>query len=334
MQAKDVRAVENPITAIFDLAEDVERQAPKVHRLLSYTRAFIWVWLLLDAFLVLIVSAANLIALLFLFLLYGLLLIRPTVANRTAQGLVVAAALVVAVILMLTFRGPSFVLGAVLVSLFYLGMVILDLVRDARSFFDYYALRYRVVRAVRDADPVVLVPQGTTPVDRLLTLLAQRSAAVAAMLSQPQFVRRPAILAGRTGVAYQLDAFLMWPGGTLAPLGVGPTGSAVYVKAFERAPARADLEALRRAVEDVSQAVHLPPGRVIALWKSDGKTDVPEETYAFLTNEVVRVPLRGRTYATSMELVVEMPDGTYDFIPFIVEAAPPMAVPHGQALRA
>ncbi len=322
MQSKDVRAVENPITAIFDLAEDVERQAPKVHRLLRYTRIFIFVWLVLDAFLVLIVSQANLIALLLLLLLYGVLLIRSSVANLTAQGLLLTAAILVAVVLMLTFRGPAFVLGVVLVSLFYLGMVILDLIQDARSFFDYYALRYRVIRAVREADPVVLVPQGATPVDRLLTLLGQRSAVIGGMLANRQYVQVPAIVAGRTGVAYQFDAFLSWPAGTLAPFGVGDRGTAVYVKAFDHAPTRADLESLRRAVQDVTGAVRLPPGRVIALWKSDGKAEIPDDTYGFLTSEVVSVVLRG-PHACSIELVTEMPDGTYDFIPLIMEPAPP-----------
>lgn len=326
MQAKDVRAVENPITAIFDLAEDVEREAPKVRRLLRYTRIFLYVWLFLDAFLVVIVSGANVIALLLLLLLYGLLLIRAEATDLTLNGLLLAASIVVAAVLTLTFRGPAFVLGVILVSLFYLGMVILDLIHDARSFFDYYALRYRVVRAVRDADPVVVVPQGATPVDRLLTLLGQRSAAVAGMLANRQTVRVPAILAGRTGVAYQFDAFLFWPAGTLAPFGVGHLGSAVYVKAFERAPTRADLEALRRAVEDVTGSVRLPPGRVIALWKSDATSEVPEETYAFLTTQVVRVLLRGRAHACSIELVTEMPDGTYDFIPLVMDLAAPALV--------
>ncbi|HEV8594346.1 MAG TPA: hypothetical protein VGR51_02335 [Thermoplasmata archaeon] len=325
MQAKDVRAVENPITAIFDLAEDVERRAPTVQRLLRYTRVFLYAWLFLDALLVVIVSSLNAIALLLLLLLYGLLLIRASVRDLTAQGLLLASAIIVAILLMLTFRGPALILGVVLVSLFYLGMVILDLIQDVRSFFNYYALRYRVIRAVREADPVVLVPQGATPVDRLLTLLGQRSEIVAGILANREHVRVPAILTGRTGVAYQFDAFLTWPAGTLAPFGVGDRGTAVYVKAFDHAPTRADLEALRRAVQDVTGAVRLPPGRVIALWKTDGSAEIPEETYAFLTTEVVPVVLPGGAHACSIELVTEMTDGTYDFIPLIVDLAPAAA---------
>ena len=34
-------------------------------------------------------------------------------------------------------------------------------------------------------------------------------------------------------------------------------------------------------------------------------------------------PMRGRTFACSLELVTEMPDGTYDFIPFLMDPVPP-----------
>jgi hypothetical protein len=60
---------------------------------------------------------------------------------------------------------------------------------------------------------------------------------------------------------------------------------------------------------------------VIALWKSDGTADVPEEAYTFLTTQVVQGSVRGHAFAYSMELVTEMPDGTYDFIPLVVDAA-------------
>lgn len=327
MQAKDVRAVENPITAIFDLAEDVERQAPKIEKLLRYTRVFVWLWLLVDAVVISLVPDAHPVKFLLLLALWGLLLLVPAYEG-TVRGFLYGIAAVAAVFLVLSFRG-ELLLGVVFVSLFVLGMVILDYIQDVRRFLGYYALRHRVVRAVREADPVVLVPQGATPVDRLLALLGQRSPAVAAMLANPQCVRRPAILTGRSGVAYQFDAFLMWPAGTLAPIGAGPMGSAVYVKAFVRPPTRADLEALRRAVEDVSPAVRLPPSRVVAVWKSDG-TDIPEDAYAFLTSEVVRVPMRGRTFSCSVELAAEMPDGTYDLIPMVME--PPAPGPAGVRL--
>ena len=328
MQARDVRAIENPLTAIFDLAEEVEAGTPKIQRLLRYTVWFVSVWLLVGWFLIVFISAMHSMALLLTLLLFGLLVLRRQFASATANGLVLAAATAAGVLVILTF-GEAFVLGAVLVALLFLGMTILDLVEDARTLFAYHALRYRVIRAVRDADPIVYVPHGATPVARLLVSLKERNPTIAEMLRHPQAARSPAILTGKSGVAYEFDAFVTWPAGTLAPFGIGPRGAAVYVKAFGHAPIRSDLEALRRAVEDVSLALRMPPTRVIALWKSDGTHDVPEETYTFLTTEVVGAVVRGRKVSCSMELVTEMPDGTYDFIPLIVEASPaaPAATP-------
>ena|SRR3990170_299929 len=330
MQARDVRALENPLTAIFDLAEEVEAQTPKIQRLLRYTVWFVSGWLLLGFLLIVIVSAMPLFAFLFTVLLFGLLMLRGQVRSTTGEGLVLAAAILVGVLVILTF-GAAWILGVVLVALFFLGMTILDLVEDARALFAYHALRYRVIRAVRDADPIVHVPQGATPVARLLASLKERNATIAEMVAHPQALRTPAILTGKSGVAYEFDAFVTWPAGTLAPFGIGPRGAAVYMKAFPHAPMRADLEALRRAVEDVSLALRMPPTRVIALWKSDGTHDVPEETYTFLTTEVVGAVVRGRKVACSMELVTEMPDGTYDFIPLIVEASPAAPAAAGTA---
>ena len=47
----DVRAVENPISAMFDLSEDVASQAPNIRSLVRYAAAFISVWLFVNCLL-------------------------------------------------------------------------------------------------------------------------------------------------------------------------------------------------------------------------------------------------------------------------------------------
>src|SRR5438093_7915878 len=54
----DARAVEDPIAAIFDLAESVYRQTPKIRKTLRYVRWFVSSWLLLDFFLIVLSAAA------------------------------------------------------------------------------------------------------------------------------------------------------------------------------------------------------------------------------------------------------------------------------------
>src|SRR5439155_511620 len=68
--------------------------------------------------------------------------------------------------------GGLLFVGVVLVALFVLGFIILELMRDLRSFFDYFALRHRVIQRVRQADPVVYVPEGKDAVQRILAHLA------------------------------------------------------------------------------------------------------------------------------------------------------------------
>ncbi len=61
---QDARAVENPISAIFDLSEDVVRQAPVIRTMVRYTSAFIIVWLFIDFILILATLAEGLLVLL------------------------------------------------------------------------------------------------------------------------------------------------------------------------------------------------------------------------------------------------------------------------------
>lgn len=56
---KDARAVENPISAIFELSEDVVKQAPAIKSLGRYATAFIGIWLFIDLILILATLAAG-----------------------------------------------------------------------------------------------------------------------------------------------------------------------------------------------------------------------------------------------------------------------------------
>jgi hypothetical protein len=321
----DARAVENPITAIFDLAEEVEAQAPKIRRLLRYSRAFVSVWLLLDALFILIFAENKALALVLLPALFLLLLATRFVHVPSLRVGLFGLAGVVGALLALSF-GPTVLLGLVLVVLFYLGMVILALMRDIRAFFRYFEFRHRVVRSVRDADPVVYIPPGTNHVQRLLNHLAAASPDIARLAAARGGVATPALLQGKSGLTYSFDAYLHTPPSALWKVfGIGVAGFAVYVKAFDHAPTREDLGALKRAVEDVSAATRIPPARVIALWSAPEEGEVKEDAYAFLTTEVVRMDHRGTAYACSLELITETPDGTYDFIPLVVEGAGPSA---------
>ena len=322
---RDARAVEDPIAAIFDLAESVDRQTPKIRKMLRYVRVFVSLWLLLDFFLIIVTAVlgggAPGIAFLLFLPIVALLLGMRYVRGSTGRLILLACAGVLGALQVLATGALAF-LGVFLVALFILGFIILELMRDLRSFFDYFALRHRVIQRVRQADPVVYVPEGADSVQRILTHLGTTSPDVRGLMSIPGALATPALLTGRSGLTYQFDAYLRRDPSTLWRVtSLGAPGFGVFVKGFDHAPTLTDLQALKAAVQDVAVATRIPPARILVLWKSKGEETVSADVYEFLTKDAVRVTIRGSTYACSLELAIERDDGTYDFIPVVVESA-------------
>jgi len=323
---RDARAVEDPIAAIFDLAESVDRETPKIRKMLRYVRVFVSLWLLLDVFLIIALAAlggGNPVAVFFLFIpIVGLLLAMRRMSGSTARLVVLILVIIFASLQILSIGGPLFVFGIAFVALFVLGFIILELMQDLRSFFDFFALRHRVIQRVREADPVVYVPQGKDAVQRILSYLGATSPDVHGVMAVPNSVANPALLTGQSGLTYSFDAYVRQPPSLLwRTTTLGSAGFAIYVKSFDQAPSLGDLQALKRAVEDVSLASRIPPARILVLWRAKGEESIPTDVYEFLTKESVQVRIRGSTFACSLELAMERDDGTYDFIPLVVEPA-------------
>jgi hypothetical protein len=319
------------MAAIFDLAESVDRQTPKIRRMLRYVRVFVSLWLFLDFFLIVVLAAignGNPGAALLLFVpIVLLLLAMRRVSGSTSRLVLLIVVIILANLQILSIGGLLFV-GALLVALFVLGFIILELMQDLRSFFDYFALRHRVIQRVRQADPVVYVPEGKDAVQRILAHLASTSPDVRGVMAIPGAAAIPALLTGKSGLTYSFDAYVrQTPSLLWRTVSLGPPGFAVYVKAFDHAPALSDLQALKAAVEDASLSTRIPPARILVLWRATGDQSIAPDAYEFLTKEAVRVRLRGSTFVCSLELAIERDDGTYDFIPLVLE---PAAVPSGR----
>src|SRR5947209_7038584 len=297
------------MAAIFDLAESVDRQTPKIRRMLRYVRVFVSVWLLLDFFLIIVLAAiggGNPGAAFLLFIpIIALLFAMRRISGSTARLVLLILVIVFANLQIISIGGLLFV-GVVLVALFVLGFIILELMRDLRSFFDYFALRDRVIPRVRQADPVVYVPEGKDAVQRILSHLAATSPDVRGLMAVPGAVAIPALLTGKTGLTYSFDAYVRQPASFLwKTISLGTPGFAVFVKAFDKAPTAGDLKALKAAIEDASLAARIPPARILVLWRAKGNESVSADAYEFLTKEAVRVRLRGSTFACSLELAIE-----------------------------
>ena len=323
VQKSDIRAVENPISAMFDLAEDVYQRAPKVRKLIRYARAFIYLWLFIDFLIIVILGNHPAVSFLLLLVVsFSLYSLRWTEKRDPRIALMTVAGFLAFLVILLSFTSV-FLVAVLLVVLYYLGWVVLDFLRDMRRFFDFYVVRHKVIRAVREADPSVKIPPGLDPVSRLLTQLSGASSETARVMSIPNSVTRPAPLRGRTGVVHNFDAMVLAPASALWSLtSWAYPGWCILVKSFEGPPKLDDLKYLKHAAEDVCAAQRVPPSRVVALWNMKEGQAVGEDAYKFLTTEVVTYKRRGDTFLCSLEMIAETAEGTYDLIPFIAQVSP------------
>ncbi len=271
MNGKDVRAVENPISAIFDLAEDVNAQAPKVRKSVRYATIFISIWLIVNFLLVILFLAVRSWLFLILFL-----------------------------------------------ALFIVGVLALKWLREVSRFFGYYVIRHRVIKSLREEDPVVYVPRGEDSVQNLVYYLASKNPHVNEGLRRPGLLQTQAILRGRSGVMYSFDGYLkIKPSAFWDIFGMGYPGYTLFIKKYDHPPRLLDMRSLRNAIMDIASTGSSPPSRIIAVWKAGENDQIADDVYEFVTSEVVPFSYRGNRFSTTMEIITESPDGTYDFIPYV-----------------
>ncbi|MBI5000174.1 MAG: hypothetical protein HZB92_01405 [Euryarchaeota archaeon] len=268
----DPRAVENPLSAIFDLSEDVVQQAPAIWRAVRYATVFMSVWLAINVVFIVI----------FLF-------------------------------------DKSLLLFILCAVLFVIGFAALVMLRRSSRFFKYYVMRHSAIKAVRDADPLVYAPSGTTPAERLVSHLR----ASMPRLNAPDVeFAVPGIVEGTLGMKYKFDAYLHAPSG--APwrlMGLGNPGLSVFVKAFDARPRPEDVLSFRKAVEDVSARTGIQPARAIVLWLNGGGEVLDDETYNALLKAQVRFSHGFAFSMCAVEMISEYPSGEYDFVPYMAQAS-------------
>ncbi len=320
MQKADIRAVENPISAIFDLAEDVQGRVPKVKKLVTYSRAFIYLWLFINFLVIVAISNWPFLALI---LLSGTTILLYTIRwadTSESRAVLLALAAVFLVAIFIFSLGPQVLFAALFIIFFYLGWIILDLLRDMRKFFDYYVVRHKVINAVRNANPVVPIPEGADPVSRLLSYLHMTGGETSQVMSMPNAVSRGVPLMGRSGVVHNFEAMILAQSSSLRTfIPWAHPGWCILVKLYSSPPNLEDLKYLKHAAEDISMAMRVPPRRVIALCGMKADETLSEDAYQFLTSQVVTFRQYGDTLMCSMETIAETEDGTYDLVPFVAE---------------
>src|SRR2546429_9355867 len=128
------------MAAIFDLAESVDRQTPKIGRMLRSVRVFVSVWLLLDFFLIIVLAAiggGNPGAAFILFIpIIALLFAMRRISGSTAR-LVLLILVIVFANLQIISIGGLLLLAVVPRPPLRPPVLILELMRGLPAVFDY-----------------------------------------------------------------------------------------------------------------------------------------------------------------------------------------------------
>jgi hypothetical protein len=242
----------------------------------------------------------------------------PTVRRmyRYTATIVVLWILLMIVVVLVTL-GSSFPIAVLGVVGLVVGILGLGLLRETDRFFRAFVLRHRTIRLVRDAEPVARIPEGRTPVERITRYLAGSNPTVERQLRQdPSSLRyRVELPAGGRNIPF--DLVLVRPGSFgYRVFGGGDPGFAVLVRVDGGTGV---LDSLRQLEADVSAvAPRLPgaPARVILLRT---RTDpLPQDAYDYALGHPLEIRRGIGHYRTSLEVVTENADGTYDFVPHVL----------------
>jgi hypothetical protein len=197
------------------------------------------------------------------------------------------------------------------------GGIALQLLRETDGFFRSFVLRHRAIRLLRDADPVVHVPAGRTPVERLGRYLAQSSSAIESYLKEhPEALRYRVEYPGR-GRSLGFELVVERPASALWRLsGRGDPGFAVLARVGPDAPTTADLARLAEDAQAVVGRLAAVPVRLILL--RTGAIPLPEDVYEWAVGRPAFLSRGFSRYRVATEIITEGPDGTYDFVPYVL----------------
>jgi len=197
------------------------------------------------------------------------------------------------------------------------GVIGLSLLRQTDRFFRAFALRNRFIRLLREADAEPKIPEGRTPIERLVRHLALSNARVdAALKEDPGRARlRVTYPAGAQPVAF--DLVVSVPGSAwYRTLGWGDPGFAILARTGPDAPVVADLERMAADAQAVSGLLGCAVVRLLLLRTQ--AIPLPEDVYEHAVGHPAVLRHRFHESRVPVEVATERPDGTYEFIPTVL----------------
>ena len=244
--------------------------------------------------------------------------LAPTVRRmyRYTATILVLWILIMAFVTLVTL-GSNLTIAILSVLGLIAGVIALSLLRETDRFFRNFVLRHRAIRLLREADPVVHAPAGRTPIERLGRYLGLASPAIEAYLKEhPEALRYHVTFSVRGGpVAFEL--LVERPAGALWRwFGVGDAGFAVLARLGPAAPTTADLQRLSQDAQAVVGQLSAAPVRLILL--RTGAVPLPEDVYEWAVGRPAFLARGLSRYRVTTEIITEAPDGTYDFVPYVL----------------
>jgi hypothetical protein len=217
-------------------------------------------------------------------------------------------------------QGNIFML-VIWISLLITGILTTRLLSSLRTFLKTSTFRYSAIKAMREGPPAYSIPEGKNKTERFLEYLQENNRTFLRMLkNRPEILRKDSYAVGKKGNRYHFDAFIQKrPSSLHKLLGIGYPGYSIYIREFKKSPEMDDLKALIRELDDITANGKAYPHRVIMLMKGGRSySGIDEDVYDKLTEG--NIWLKGhKDKKINLQVVVELPTGHYEFIPFIPE---------------
>jgi hypothetical protein len=225
------------------------------------------------------------------------------------------------VLLLMVMAQGALILFLILLLFLIMGFGGLYLMYNISKFFNYFSMRHLAIKLIRDADELVYVPKGRDSIHSYLSHLAKANPRFDdALRSHPNMVHTPALLTGAMGVSYNFDGYIFRPpSSSWKMFGTGDPGYALFIKAFDHSPHLGEIQAIEKAVQDITVRTKVMPSRIVALVEKKAGAKIDDEVYEHVTTKRPIIHVGRQKCVVNLQIVSIDEDDTYDFVPVIAE---------------
>ncbi|MGA1821872.1 MAG: hypothetical protein ACMUIG_05040 [Thermoplasmatota archaeon] len=230
--------------------------------------------------------------------------------------------LIMVFILMLAFLfNGQFFVALIFLSVFITGIITAWLMQTLREFLRKVSFRHAAIKAMRDGPPMIRIPGGKTRSERFVEYLKENNRAFKTLLrKRPEVLRKDGYVVGRSGNRYHFDTFVILKPSMLYKLiRKGYPGYGLFIREFRTVPRKSDIEQLTKELSDLHSKTKLHPNRVVVIFRARSNySGVDDDIYEMIVDNDLSLDGKGRK-RLNIQLVGELSEGVYEFIPFIPE---------------